>query len=95
MGRRPRMSVILWVVVLAAGLASGISLASDCDMWYCDDTVPGCLQRQESMTDLCCRDEDGNEVFHCITCDRYEYLCDGYAAYGPAVNCHTPEDVCQ
>lgn len=94
-GHRPKMSVFVYVLALAAGLVSGVSLASDCDGWYCADPVLGCVQHQEFMTDLCCRDEDGNNISHCITCDRHEYTCDDSTVYGPAMNCRNPEAVCQ
>jgi hypothetical protein len=95
MGRRPWISFVACALVLAAGLVSGRSLASDCDGWYCDDPVVDCVKQQQYMTDLCCKDLDGNNISHCITADRYEYLCDSYVSYGPGENFRNPEDVCE
>jgi len=98
MRRRLLRLSALAVIGLSLVLA-GAAMGSDCDGHTCDADTGGCDLLAYTVQDLCCRDSDEDEVYHCITCYRHRFICwnggNPYAVTGPPYSCFNPGAECQ
>jgi hypothetical protein len=79
-------------------LMTGAALGQSCNGNFCNYLVTGCTQTDTVVSELCCKDFDGDNVAHCVTCDRRQYVCGSgsftFLVKGPAYNCTNPGSVC-
>lgn len=75
---------------------TGVSLAVTCYSGNCDNSVIGCERRDMMFYNECCKDFDGDSIYHCVTCTRHLYWCADMALYmaGPVQDCTNPTNVC-
>jgi len=89
------------LALLAGGIfmtGSGVALGAGCNNQYCLANTAGCTATNVIVSEICCRDEDDNGTWHCVTCSRRQFECtDGgqtVTIKGTAYNCTNPGSVC-
>jgi len=95
---RARKRGLLTAAALAAGLlVATVGVALGCDD-PCVINTQGCDPYSAWSTTVCCRDSDGDGIYHCISCDRHHFLCwnwgMSYMIRGNPFNCYDPGEQC-
>lgn len=89
---RGRLAIIACNVATAIGLTTGFSWG--CDHNYCLSPGSGCSVLLGSTQESCCKDLDGDGIYHCVTCTRDKWLCSGGPKPGPGYGCSGAGAVC-